>query len=408
MRFHDKINKKLLEKLFEDDFEYNDGIDGVEMIYNFIPKFVLISIALSMGKKLEIIGDEDKSQNKRTEDIWSIWENNNMQTLKYKIAKHFFLYGQINLEAVLEEGPDKLKSTKIILHEPESVEIEKVGDKIIKVKISSEDYVDNKKVKIEKIITPEKITLKIGDNTEEKINLYDTIPFIRVDNSNWRIKGLLRYQDRLNLYEYYLDALFDLHADPMLYDDLGESFNEKKIANKETNIKISNERRKIRKILHYPSSSQGLRILESNGAMAQRIQEQQNNIWNTCKTVYPEIVLMELLKSSGQISGVGIEKKLIEINSSINLARGQLKNGLEELNELISWLIFNVKIKTQIQFEDIIPKTLSDILTEVSQATGLLSKNWQLEMLQKEGIINSAEEELKNQNKADQSNPLGW
>jgi hypothetical protein len=142
--------------------------------------------------------------------------------------------------------------------------------------------------------------------------------------------------------------------------------------------------------------------------MAQRIQEQQDKIWDKIKRLYPEIVLMEMLQSSGNITGVGLDKKLIEITTSINYARGEIKNALEELNELIGWLVNNNKSKTQIDFEDIIPKSFNDIIQEVSKATGLLSKDWQLNRLENNGIINSAEEELKKQKKEVQANPMGW
>ena len=151
-----------------------------------------------------------------------------------------------------------------------------------------------------------------------------------------------------------------------------------------------------------------MKLLESNGAMAERIQNQQQSIWETIQKLFPEIVLMEILKSGGQISGVGIQKKLIEITTNINYARGEIKDTLESLNELIGWLIFNFKIKTQIQFEDIIPKSFEDIMSEVSKATGILSKKWQLDYLQNKGVINSTEEELKLQNEENQSNPMGW
>ncbi|NUU94819.1 hypothetical protein XO10_00605 [Marinitoga sp. 1135] len=404
MRFHDKIDFKLLDSMFKDEFEYEQ--EDVDFLYNFIPKFIIISIALTMQKKLSLVGDG--SEKDKVNQIWDIWENNNMQTLKYEIAKHFFLYNQVNLEAVLEDTTDKISGTKIILHHPSAISIEKVANEIVKVEIQSEIFIDGKKVQTKKILTEDEIITKIGDKEERKPNLYDGIPFIRIDNENYRIIGLIRLQDRLNLYESYLDVLFDLHADPILYDDLGEAFMAKQQANKETKIIVSKDKRKIRKFLHYPRDSKGLNLLESNGAMAERIQVQQDKINKTIEKLFPEVVLMDILKAGGQITGPGLEKKLIEISSHINLARGALKNGLEELNELISWLIFDQKIKTQIEFEPITPRDFDDVINEVTKVSGILSKKWQLEKLQKEGIINNAEEEMKNLEKENQASPLGW
>jgi hypothetical protein len=382
MRFHDKIDTKFLKELYNDDFEY---IADIEMLYNFIPKFIIMSIALTLGKKLRLIGDNAEEQKIRT--IWNIWEENNMQVLKYKLARNYFLHGVIDIEAVLENN----NQIKILLHEPGSVRIEKIGEQIIKAEISSESFVDGKKIKSEKIITPEKIIIKTDGKEESKENLYDGVPFIHLENTNYRVKSLIRYQDRMNLYEYYLDALFDLHADPILYDDLGESYQKN---NKETYVKISQDKRKIRKFLHYPKDSKGVSLLESNGAMVQRIQEQQNNIFAKIQKLYPELVLLDILQSgSGQITGAGLSKKLVEINASVNYARGEIKNALEELNELIGWLTYNTRIKTQVNFEEIFPKTFEDVLTQISLAAGVLSRDWQLERLEEEGIINSAKEE---------------
>ncbi|WP_129408075.1 hypothetical protein [Marinitoga lauensis] len=85
MRFHDKIDFKLLDLMFKDEFEYEQ--DDVDFLYNFIPKFIIISIALTMQKKLSLVGDG--SEKDKVDQIWDVWENNNMQTLKYEIAKHF-------------------------------------------------------------------------------------------------------------------------------------------------------------------------------------------------------------------------------------------------------------------------------------------------------------------------------
>jgi|Wag4MinimDraft_12_1082652.scaffolds.fasta_scaffold00017_27 hypothetical protein len=405
MRYHDTIDNKLLLELYKDEFEYDDK-SNIALVYNYVPKFILLSIALTMQKKLHLIGEKEKDN--QIEDIWKIWEQNNMQTLKYKIALHYFLFKEVNLEAVWE-GEDKITGTRIILHDPDSVKIEKLGDQIIKVTINSKELDENgKTVNIKKILTRNTISIQRGEeNPEIKDNLYDSIPFVHIENSNYRIKSLIRLQDTENRYEGYLDALFDLHADPILFDDLGEAFRAKELK-KETSIKISNDKTKIRKFLHYPRDSKGASMLESNGAMAQRIQEQQDKIWDKIKRLYPEIVLMEMLQSSGNITGVGLDKKLIEITTSINYARGEIKNALEELNELIGWLVNNNKSKTQIDFEDIIPKSFNDIIQEVSKATGLLSKDWQLNRLENNGIINSAEEELKKQKKEVQANPMGW
>nr|WP_129408077.1 hypothetical protein [Marinitoga lauensis] len=81
---------------------------------------------------------------------------------------------------------------------------------------------------------------------------------------------------------------------------------------------------------------------------------------------------------------------------------------MEELNELISWLIFDQKIKTQVGFEPITPRDFDDVINEVTKASGILSKKWQLEKLEKEGVIDNAEEEMKNLEKENQVNPLGW
>jgi len=405
MRYHDEIDNKLLLELYKDDFEYAEG-SNISLVYNYIPKFILLSIALTMQKKLNLIGE--KENDNQIENIWKIWDNNNMQMLKYKIALHYFLFKEVNLEAVWEDE-DKILGTKIILHDPESVKVEKLGDQIIKVTINSKELnEEGKTVNVKKVMTKDNISIQRGEeNPEVKDNLYDSIPFIHIENSNYRIKSLIRLQDTENRYEGYLDALFDLHSDPILFDDLGEAFRAKELK-KETSIKISKDKTKIRKFLHYPKDSKGASMLESNGAMAQRIQDQQDKIWDKVKRLYPEIVLMEMLQSSGNVTGVGLDKKLIEITTSINYARGEIKNALEELNELIGWLVNNNRTKTQIEFEDVIPKSFDDLIQEVSKATGLLSKEWQLNRLEDKGIINSADDELKKQKKEVQANPMGW
>lgn len=384
MRFHDKMTNKKLESFYDNTFEYENNL---EFLYNYIPDYIIMSIALTMQKKLTFISNEE-SENV-VEELFEIWEQNNMQTLKYDLAKHFFLFGVVYLEAVLEENEYNEKTPKIYLHHPDSVEIVENDDGIEEVHITS----DTKS----KIITKDRIEIEIDGETEIKDNLYDGIPFVRIKNPYYKLLGLVKLQDTVNLYEDYLDAMFDIHADPMLFDDLGEAFKEKKANNKDTQINFSNDKRRYRKFFHYPKDSQGIKMLESNGAMTERIQNQQDKIINQIERKYPETVLMELLKSSGSITGQGMNKKLIQINATINLSRGILKNGLEELNEIIGWLVYNRKTQTEMVFESIFPVDLEETMENARKSVGLLSRNWLIQFMHENGVVADVEEEKANQ-----------
>src|SRR6056297_2591044 len=117
-KFFDNDNE-----LYEDDYlNEKDLFDKTKLIYNPVPKTTFTMSALTLQEDLKIESDE-------ADKIKEFWNFNRFQLMKYNLLLHLILDQRSVVELVsTEEG------IVFSVHDPDSVEIKRSGNKIVYAK----------------------------------------------------------------------------------------------------------------------------------------------------------------------------------------------------------------------------------------------------------------------------------
>src|SRR6056297_1138177 len=384
-KFFDNDNE-----LYEDDYlNEKDLFDKTKLIYNPVPKTTFTMSALTLQEDLKIESD-------KADKIKEIWNFNEFQLMKYNLLLHLILDQRSVVELVsTEEG------IVFSVHDPDSVEIKRSGNKIVYAKITGtiESFDPEEKkfteTEIERVYynTEEYKYIEEYEDGEETENssplTWEFIPVVDFE-TEYNIEPLLDKIDEHNQISAFLNSIFFIHGDPIIWDTLtGKQFSE------DTKEKMSSSRGKAMKLLHLGTEGQ-MEYLEMQGNIAKLMAEEKEHLESIVKNDFPEYVLADLL-SSGDPSGEALEIKAIDLISKVKSLRGDLSTGIKLINSYAIQMAGGSAPEEQtMNYGNILPnelKKLIDIIVEL-RGMNLMTKETAIKKLPE--LFEKPEEELKN------------
>ncbi|MCG8514549.1 MAG: phage portal protein [Halanaerobiales bacterium] len=401
-------------EIYKSEYVYQYGLfDEIKEIFNPVPKIVFIMNALTMQKQLdiEIIDKKDNDSDNDSEDaqkqlIEKIWEDNSFQNMKYLLAVWLIL----NKKAIIELNKKTLsKGTEpsiiITLHDPDDVKIEKQGNKIIYAKIKGKAKIfkkdkDGMGGHFEDVsVTKEfyniegfkrrKETYDGEPNKDTSGPLgFDYIPIIEFE-TDYNLEPLFNKIDQYNQIEAYLDNIFYLHGDPLIWDTKeGVQMDET------TKENIQKSRFKHQVMLHMGSDAK-MQYLEMQGNIAQLMLQKQEGLLELIENDYPEYVFAKML-SKGDPSGDAAEIKATEIVTKVESLRGDINDGITKMNNMALKMLGKSEIDHKLKFGDILPKSVKELVSMIMElrSTKLITRETALKKFPE--IIPDPEQELKN------------
>lgn len=378
---------------YENEVYTNDYIaqynlfDEIKEIFNPVPKIVFLMNALTMQKQLdiEIVDKKDGAEDSQKKDIETIWEENSFQTMKYLLAVWLIL----NKRAVIELSKKSYKkeadsSIIITLHDPDKVKLEKQGNKIIYAKIEGQAKVfkmddDGQGGHFEHVnVTKEywdvegfrfrKETFD-GETSKETSGAlaFDFIPVMEFE-TDYALEPLFNKIDQHNQIEAYLDNIFYLHGDPLIWDTTNGNDSTKAMS-AETKEAIKNARFKQQVMLHLGDDHK-MQYLEMQGNIAKLMLEKQKGLLELIENDYPEYVFAKML-SKGDPSGDAAEIKATEIVTKVESLRGDINDGIVKMDNMALRMLGKAEVNHKLKFGDILPKSRKELVGIVTELRGM-------------------------------------
>ena len=378
----------------------HDLFEKTKLIFNPVPKTTFTMSALTMQESLEVESD-------KADKIKEFWDYNGFQKQKYQLLLHLILNKKAIIELVsTDEG------IVISIHDPESVEIKKLGGKTVFAKITGtiEKFDPNEKkfteTEIERIYYNTKEYKYIeeyedGEETENSRPLtWEFIPVIDF-KTEYNLEPMFCKVDEHNQINAFLNSIFFIHGDPIIWDTLtGSQFSD------DTKQNMASSRGKAMKLLHLGNEGQ-MEYLEMQGNIAKLMAEEKKHLEEILVNDYPEYKLADLL-SSGDPSGDALEIKAIDVISKIKSIRGDLSTGIMAMNSYALQMAGNSPPEEQsINYGDILPGETSKLIDKIVElrGMGMMTKETAIKMLP--DIYGKPEEELEkleDEAKADREN----
>jgi hypothetical protein len=386
---HDGYNAKYITE--------KDLFDEVKMVFNPIPKIVNIMAALTMQKKVspKVTDEGDEQGQAKLVKLEQYWEDNDFQTFKYALIRALMLCKEVYVEVQEQNNGEEVLFT---LHDTRKVEIKKDGSKIIYAKIdgvveefdhASGEFQEVNVIK-EYYDIPSKreiIETKGGVEQEPIPLLYDRIPIVEF-TTDYDLKPLYDKIDKYNELDAFLNNIFFIHGDPIIWDTLSG-----KRMKESTKEKMKESRGKALKLLHLGQEGK-MGYLEMQGNIAKLMTEEKKEVKDIIANEYPEYILSNVL-SQGNPSGETLKVIAIEIISKINSLRGDLDEGIQSLDNLALEMQGDTEIKHNVDFGSILPGNMKETMEIVTKlvAAGLMTKGTGVKKFPE--LIPDAEEEIK-------------
>lgn len=367
-------------EVYDTDYlkEY-DLFDDTREIFNPVPKTAFIMNALTMQqeinpefneKKTESeseSGNEDNTSDNATDNklakINDIWDYNNFQNQKYMLA----LWLILSKEAVVElnKRDDEII---FVIHDPDLVETEYMGGEMVYCKIegTTKQFDMEEKTFNNVDVTKEyynvrnetggyKAIVETVDGEESETPLaFDFIPVVEF-STDYDMGPLFNKTDYYNLLEAYLENVFYLHGDPLIWDNLSGGMSE------EGKEKHKGGRFKEQSVWHLNNPDAQMQYLEMSGNVAELMLKKQEDIKKNISNDYPEYVLSTLL-SNGDPSGDALKIKSIEIKAKVGSLRGDLETGIVTIDNMALQMLGKSTVQHGIGFGGILPDSVKQLL----------------------------------------------
>lgn len=345
--------------------------DETKEIFNPVPKIVYIMNALTMQKTISIEAIERSKSDVINKRVQEIWQANNFQNMKYILG----LWLMLSRKAIIELNK-KDNDIVISLHDPCKVELKKSGSKIIYAKISGEierfnfEKKEFEKVQVEKEYFNvdgykrriEKYDGKVNKATSGPL-AFEFIPIVEFE-TDYNLEPIYNKIDSYNQIEAFLNAIFFIHGDPIIWDTLtGKQISE------DAKEKIKSKRGKALKMMHLGEGAK-MQYLEMQGNVAKLMLEKQKSIEEIIANDYPEYTLAKLL-SQGDPSGEALEIKAIEIVSKVNSLRGDLNTGIVEMDNMALRMLGLSELDHKVNFGDILPTNTKSLVDMIKELRGI-------------------------------------
>jgi hypothetical protein len=389
-----------------------DLFDDTREIFNPVPKTAFIMNALTMQREInpELNDKETDSKSKNHSDdeagdpklakINSIWDYNNFQNQKYMLG----LWLILSKEAVVELNK-KDNEIIFVIHDPDNVETEYMGGEMVYCKIEGTakkfNYEEKSFETVE--ITKEyydvegyRAIIETADDKESKTPLaFGFIPVVEF-STDYDMGPLFNKTDYYNLLEAYLENVFYLHGDPLIWDNLQGGMSD------ETKEKTKESRYKEQAVWHLNNPDAKMQYLEMQGNVAKLMLEKQEDIKKNISNDYPEYVLSTLL-SNGDPSGDALKIKSIEIEAKVESLRGDLASGIVTMDNMALQMLGSSGVQHNINFGGILPDSIQQLLELVKglREIRFISKETGMEKFP--DLIPDVEKELARLKKEDQA-----
>lgn len=409
----DRAWKFYENKIYDDSYKAQLGLfTDTKEIFNPVPKIAFIMNALTVRKNLEIevVGDKeteskDMANESMAEDrIWHLWDYNKFQKMKYLIILWLILTKKAYVELIPKRDPVTGERVIVfnLLDRSNIEEIKKIENQIVYARLKGEVEEFNPETReFETIgVTKEYYNIngfntlvetisdtKKGKKEERVIPLtWGFVPIVEFD-TDYDIFPLFNKIDAYNQIEAYLDNIFYLHGDPLMWTDADEQLGE------EETEAVSKSRYKQQALL-YLGPERKLAYLEMQGNIAKLMLEKQDKLLEIIQNDYPEYVLAALL-SKGDPSGDALEVKATEIIAKVESLRGDFEVGVTQMNNMALQMLGHSPVDHHLLFEDILPKSLHELAALLIDLRGIrmLSRKSLMKKLPK--IYPDPEEELK-------------
>ena len=355
--------------------------------YNPVPKIVFIMSALTLQQTVDLegIGEVD------VEPIEDFWEDNEFQTKKYQMLLWLLLNRRAVVELVRQD-----EGVTVVVHDPESVEIKRVGGQIAYAKIegTTESWNAEEMVFEEIEVTKEyynvdgyrQIRETIDGDEEERPLAFEFIPVIEF-TTDYNLWPIFEKVDTHNEISAFLRAVFHIHGDPIIWDTLSG-----KQMSTDTKDKMADSRGKAMKMLHLgPDGTMG--YLEMQGNIAKLMQAEKASIEENISNDYPEYKLADVLKE-GSPSGEALKVKAIEVEAKINSLRSDVEQGVMQLNNMALEMMGRTPIEHQLRFGGVLPTDLTGLVEMLEKLRGIRLITKETAMDQIPEIIPDTEAEL--------------
>jgi|GEM_PF-2227566 hypothetical protein len=368
--------------------------DDTREIFNPVPKTAFIMNALTMQQEINPELNEKKTESEsesENEDnaidnklakINDIWDYNNFQNQKYMLA----LWLILSKEAVVElnKRDDEII---FVIHDPDLVETEYMGGEMVYCKIEgTTKQFDMEEKSFNTVdVTKEyynvrnetggyKAIVETVDGKESETPLaFDFIPVVEF-STDYDMGPLFNKTDYYNLLEAYLENVFYLHGDPLIWDNLkGEMSEEGKEKHKEGRFKEQS-------VWHLNNPDAQMQYLEMSGNVAELMLKKQEDIKKNISNDYPEYVLSTLL-SNGDPSGDALKIKSIEIEAKVGSLRGDLETGIVDIDNKALLMLGKSPVQHGIGFGGILPDSVKQLLDLVKglREIGFISRETGME-----------------------------
>jgi len=367
--------------------------DDTREIFNPVPKTAFIMNALTMQQEInpelneKKTEDESETENEdNTNDnatdnklakINDIWDYNNFQNQKYMLGLWLILSTEAAVE--LNKKDDEII---FVIHDPDNVETEYMNGEMVYCKIEGttkqfdmEEKTFNTVDVIKEYYNVRnetggyKAIVETVDGEESETPLaFDFIPVVEF-STDYDMGPLFNKTDYYNLLEAYLENVFYLHGDPLIWDNLSGNMS------KESKEKHKEGRFKEQSVWHLNNPDAQMQYLEMSGNVAELMLKKQEDIKKNISNDYPEYVLSTLL-SSGDPSGDALKIKSIEIEAKVGSLRGDLETGIVTIDNMALQMLGKSTVQHGIDFGGILPDSVKQLLDLVKglREIGIMSK----------------------------------
>lgn len=312
--------------MYEDDLSATElEIEEVDSVFNPVPKVINIAIDLSVGCQEKFIDDKDKYFEK-------VLKFNKFNKNKIEMMRELIKGKRMLVEVEKKEDEEY---PRINFYNSDSYELTKDRDEILVAKIETKAFVlnadgtDYEEKEIKKIyIRDQNGNVEVfyeGDDIEglEDTVLGDGIMPLTEMETGYDLKQLLNHTDKHNQIAKYIDKIFYLAGEPILFGR-----NLKKIS-QDVADEMSEDRFKKLKTLFTHAEAE-VKFLEITGNSVAQMLNKQKALEENIINDYPEYSMSKVIAGSN-VSTDTTRIRLSEIFSRINDLRVSFQNSLNEV-----------------------------------------------------------------------------
>ncbi|WP_134117445.1 hypothetical protein [Orenia marismortui] len=395
------------EKFYDNEIYDSSYINDYDLFphtteqFNPIPKCVNVMKDLSLKKKIDVSASDDNPEDNKVSIIKALWNDNNLQSLKYKIAEDLLVKRKAYIELVKKDN-----GIILVDHEPSKVEYEdgycKIEGKKRTFNMEEEEFEEVDVVK-EFWFTDNYRWYKETEGEEVTIDRalgFEFLPVVEF-TTEYNLEPLFNKTDRINEIKAMKKKLFWLHGDPLAFQTASSGGSNKSI-NEQSKDKISNNKFSYLRLLNLGENE--LRYLEMNGNMVDKMDTDIEQTLNEIKNDYPEYELANIL-SSGNPSGDALKTVAIEILARVDSFRSDISEGFIEVNNKALVMLGGAELDHDISFTSVLPESVKDKIEAVEKLkpVGLFPNEIAVKFLQElysvapEVVIEAIESESKQQ-----------